>query len=102
MPYRDPDPSDPNVLVGVSLPGNEAATREMAYAFAEEFAALGFDEERVMDVFRRPHYAGAHRAFRLLGEEEIRRIVRDAQEVFGRWRVVVHDRPMEPVEKDDA
>ncbi len=93
MPYDDPDPSDPNVLVGVSLPGDEETTRDMAAAFAEEFALLGFDEERLMSLFRRPHYEGAHRAYLLLGEEEIRRIVVEATEVFGRFRVVVHDQP---------
>ena len=93
MPYHEPDPSDPNVLVGVSLPGDEETTREMAFAFAEEFALLGFDEERLLSVFRRPDYQGAYKAYLLLGEEEIRRIVSEAASVFGRFRVVVHDQP---------
>jgi hypothetical protein len=95
MPYHEPDPSDPNVLVGVSLPGDEETTREMAAAFAEEFALLGFDEERLMSLFRRPHYEGPHRAYVLLGEEEIRKMVVDAVRFFGRFRVVVQDRPEE-------
>ena len=92
MPYDDPDPTDPNVLVGVSLPGGEEATREMAYAFAEEFAALGFDEDRLKSLFRRPHYAGAHRAYQLLGEEEIERIIRESLAVWGNYRVTVRDK----------
>ena len=86
MPYHEPDPDDPNVLVGVSLPGDEETTRSMAEAFAEEFALLGFDEERLMSLFRRPQYEGAHRAYRLLGEKEIRRIVLEATKFFGRFR----------------
>src|SRR3972149_3727884 len=93
MPYHEPDPSDPNVLVGVSLPGDEETTREMAYAFAEEFALLGFDEERLLDVFRTPDYQGAPKAYVLLGEEEIARIVSEAVGVFGSFRVVIHDQP---------
>jgi hypothetical protein len=93
MPYHEPDPTDPNVLVGVSLPGDEETTREMAYAFAEEFASMGFGEESLLDVFRRAEYEGAHRAYRLLGETEIRRIVSEALSVFGRFRVVVRDQP---------
>jgi len=93
VPYHEPDPSDPNVLVGVSLPGDEETTREMAFAFAEEFALLGFDEERLLNVFRTPDYQGAYRAYLLLGEDEIRRIVLEATKVFGRFRVVVHDQP---------
>ena len=92
MPYDDPDPADPNVLVGVSLPGDEEATREMAYAFAEEFAALGFEGERLMNLFRRPHYAGPHRAYQLLGETEIARIIRESFAVWGNYRVSVRDK----------
>ncbi|MFQ5790640.1 MAG: hypothetical protein ACE5JI_09220 [Acidobacteriota bacterium] len=93
MPYGDPDPSDPNVLMGVSVPADEESTREMAIAFAEEFAALGFDEERLMNLFRRKHYAGAHRAYRMLGEAEIRIIIRESLAVWGNYRVVVQDAP---------
>jgi hypothetical protein len=95
MPYHEPDPSDPNVLVGVSLPGDEETTREMAIAFAEEFAFLGFDPKRLLNVFRTPDYEAAHRAYLLLGEEEILRIIGEATNFFGRFRVVVHDRPEE-------
>jgi hypothetical protein len=93
MPYQEADPGDPNVLIGVSLPGDEETTREMAYAFAEEFAALGFDEERLMELFETAAYQGAHKAFVLLGEKEIRRIVSEAVGFFGRFRVVIHDQP---------
>jgi hypothetical protein len=31
MPYKDPDPTDPNMLIGVMLPADAEATREMAY-----------------------------------------------------------------------
>ncbi len=93
MPYDDPGPDDPNLLVGVILPAGEDSVSEMAYAFAEEFAALGFDEERLMTLFRRPFYAGAHRAFEALGEGRIREIVTECVEVWGRFRVVVRDAP---------
>ena len=92
MPYRDPDPSDPNMLVGVSLPPNRESTREMAWVFAEEFVQLGFNEDRLLTLFRRPFYAGAHQAYRLLGEPEIRSIVREALEFWGRRRIVVKDK----------
>jgi len=91
MPYDDPDPSDPNVLVGVALPANRGSIEEMARAFAEEFAALGFEEERIVNIFRRPFYAGAHQAFRVLGEAEVRKLVRESVQVWGRFRVRVRD-----------
>ncbi len=89
MPYDEPHPEDPHELVGMAVPGGRESMREMAYTFAEEFAALGFGEERLLELFRRPFYAGAHRAYRALGEPEIRRIVREGLEVWGRVRVVV-------------
>ena len=94
MPYEDPDPQDPNVLVGVSVPatGDVAhSMREMAYAFAEEFASLGYDEHRLLSLFRRPFYAGAHKAFQVLGEAEISKIVRESLSAWGGYRIVVRD-----------
>ena len=83
MPYGDPDPTDPHVLVGVVLPADTAAVRDMAWVFAEEFARLGFDARRMLRVFKSPFYAGAHQALRLLGEPEIRAIVEECVAVFG-------------------
>ena len=94
MPYNDPDPQDPNVLVGVSVPATgdvEHTMREMAYAFAEEFAALGYGEPQLVSLFRRPFYAGAHRAFQVLGEVEISKIIRESLGAWGGYRVVVRD-----------
>ena len=83
MPYGDPDPTDPGVLVGVALPAELEATRDMAWVFAEEFARMGFDASRILGLFRSPFYAGAHRALRLLGETEVTAIVRECVGVFG-------------------
>jgi hypothetical protein len=91
MPYNDPDPDDPHVLVGVELAADRESIREMAYAFAEEFATLGFDEARLLALFRSPFYAGAHRALRILGEEEILGIVRESTQIWGRFRVSIRD-----------
>ena len=83
MPYADPDPTDPTVLVGVELPGDAAATRDMAWVFAEEFARMGFDASRIAEFFRSPFYAGAHHALRVLGDTEISAIIAECVGVFG-------------------
>lgn len=82
---------DPLELVGVSLPGDSDSVREMAYTFAEEFAAMGFGEERLRKLFRTPRYAGAHRAWQVLGDEEVCRIVAESVAVYGGVRFVVRD-----------
>ncbi len=91
MPYGDPEPDDPQVLVGVSLPGDEKTTLEMAEAFADEFAQLGSSAEEILDMFQAPFYAGAHQAYTVLGELTIRRLIHESVEVWGRFRRVVRD-----------
>jgi len=91
MPYNDPDPTDPTMLVGVEIPADEKSDIDMAYAFAEEFARLGYSAERLMALFLNPHYAGAHRALRILGKEKTAGIIEEAVAVWGGFNVVFRD-----------
>ena len=84
MPYDDPDPTDPTMLVGVVLPSGAEAMRDIAYVFAEEFARMGFDGPGVLRLFQDPFYAGAHQAYRALGPEALEEIVRECVGVWGR------------------
>jgi hypothetical protein len=93
MPYDDPDPTDPQMLVGVALPSDDAATRDMAYVLAEEFARMGFDTQGLLSLFRDPFYAGAHGVYRTLGEESIRTIVEECVTVWGRTVGKIQDAP---------
>jgi hypothetical protein len=95
MPYDDPEPGDPQELVGVELPGDETVTRAMAAAFADEFAQLGFNRTQILALFRTTFYAGAYQAWRLLGEEAIAGIVDESVSVWSRVRCVVIDLPEE-------
>jgi hypothetical protein len=88
MPYDEADATDPLELVAVTLPADADAQREMAYVFAEEFARLGHDGPRILSLFRNPFYAGAHGAYRLLGDEATRAIIDDCLTVWGRVRLV--------------
>jgi hypothetical protein len=86
MPYDHADPGDPAMLVGVGLPAGPETMTEMAYVFAEEFARMGFGRERILRLFASPFYAGAHRAYRSLGEQAVREIVNECVGVWGRAR----------------
>ncbi|MBM3279568.1 MAG: hypothetical protein FJY95_16035 [Candidatus Handelsmanbacteria bacterium] len=101
MPLHEPDATDPMVFVGVTLPGDLEATREMAYVFAEEFARLGHPAARIMDLFRKPFYQGAHQAFLALEEEEIGRIVAECVGLWGRFAWVDQDQGVDPDEEQD-
>jgi hypothetical protein len=75
---------DPMELVGVELPAGEEAMREMAYVLGEEFARLGFDEKRLLRLFKNPFYAGPHRALRVLGERAVEEIMAECVGIWGR------------------
>ena len=91
MPFKDPDPTDPNMLVGVMLPADAEATRDMAYVFAEEFARLGYTREQLLWLFKNPYYGGAHGAYRMLGENETLAIIDECLNVWGSIRIRVQD-----------
>ncbi len=91
MPYGEPDPGDPNVLVGVGVPAEAETVREMAYVFAEEFARLGFNEARLLRLFRSPFYAGLHHAYRVLGEAAVSEIISECVRVWGPRRLTNPD-----------
>jgi hypothetical protein len=91
MPFKDPDPTDPNMLVGVLLAADADATRDMAYVFAEEFARLGYSREQLLWLFKNPFYGGAHGAYRSLGENEIISIIDECLNVWGTIRITVQD-----------
>jgi hypothetical protein len=100
MPRDHPEPDDPHLLVGVGLPGDEATTREMAAAFADEFAQMGFDRDRLLRLFANPFYAGAHAARALLGEGEITRIVEESLRAYGSRVYTVRDAATDDGEAD--
>ncbi len=83
------------MLIGVEAPGDENSETEMAYVFAEEFARMGFSEQRLLALFHHPFYAGPHRALRLLGEERIQSIIRETLALWGKFPVVIEDAPEE-------
>lgn len=91
MPYDKPDGTDPMMFTGVVLPGNPEVTQDMAYTFAEEFARLGYSEEKILHLFQTPFYRGAHGAYQALGETAIRKIVRECIGIWGRMRFADRD-----------
>ena len=91
MPLKDPDPTDPNMLVGVVLPADAEATRDMAYVFAEEFARLGYTRDQLLWLFKNPFYGGAHGAYRALGENETLAIIDECLNAWGQARFSILD-----------
>lgn len=78
-PLRDPDAEDPLEIVGVVLdrPIDTEALEAMARTFVEEYALMGWPPKRILGMFRRPFYAGAHDAYEQLGEEHIKALIEE-------------------------
>ncbi len=91
MPFKDPDPTDPNMLVGVLLPADAEATRDMAYVFAEEFARLGYTREQLLWLFKNPFYGGAHGAYQALGESATLSIIDECLNAWGQVKFSILD-----------
>jgi hypothetical protein len=60
-------------IVGVVLdrPMDLQGLDDMARTFVEEYTLMGWQPSRIMAMFRRPFYAGAHDAYEALGEDRI-------------------------------
>ncbi len=78
MPYDDPDATDPMTLHGVVIETeSDAAMRDMAECFVEEYIRSGFDEDRILKMFQTQGYAGPFLAYQTLGEDAIQRIIEE-------------------------
>ncbi len=76
MPYDDPDATDPMTLHGVAVETeSDAAMRDMAECFVEEYVRSGFEADRILRMFKTRGYAGPFLAWQTLGEEIIRSII---------------------------
>jgi len=91
VPYKETEADDPMELVGVVLPAEADAVRDMAYAFAEEFARMGYERAHLLSLFQNPFYAGAHGAYRALGDTEILTIIDECLNVWGRSKITVQE-----------
>ena len=91
MPFKDPDPTDPNMLVGVMLAADADAMRDLAYVFAEEFARLGYTRGQLLWLFKNPFYGGAYGAYQTLGESETLSIIDECLNIWGNIQIRVQD-----------
>ena len=62
---------------------SDAAMRDMAECFAEEYIRSGFDADRVLEMFQTQGYAGAFLAYQTLGEEAIRGLIAEFMQLRG-------------------
>ena len=77
--------TDPLDLVGTVVPGGDIEF--LARCFVEEFAAMGYDGEQILELFRQPQYVAVHPVYRAKGEEGVRRLIEEVLAECGVFRV---------------
>lgn len=83
MANKEYESDDPMEMVGYEIPGqSEAALRDMALCFAEEFVRDGLDEGKIMSLFRNPYYKGPYLAWQQKGDEFVKSVIRDAMRMW--------------------
>lgn len=83
MPKDEFSEQDPMELIGMVLPGEVGTLEEMAKCLIEEYVRLGWDEARLMTLFRSPMFLATHRIYRLKGEAYVRTLIHTTQQ---RWQ----------------
>ena len=84
MPDDDPEAADPMTLHGVvGDTESDAAMRDMAECFVEEYIRSGFDEDRILKMFQTRRYAGPFLAYQTLGEDVIRQMISELIPLWG-------------------
>ena len=82
MPKDEFDFEDPLELNGMALVTEVDTTDAMCDCFVEEFLRMGFSAQRILGLFKDPHYTGMNMALQNRGEPFIRDVI---SEVFARW-----------------
>ncbi len=82
---KQAEPTDPMDLVGTMVPGGDVEF--LARCFVEEYAAMGYDGEQILELFRQPQYAGVHPVYRAKGERAVRTLIEEVLAECGVFRV---------------
>jgi len=84
MTEKKAEQDDPLEIIGVELPNQtEDQLRDMALCMAEEFAREGWDEEKLLAMFKNPFYQGPYLAWKQKGDEFVKSVIKDA---LAMWR----------------
>lgn len=82
MVNKDFESEDPMQLVGMVLPGEAGQLEAMAECIVEEYVRMGWDERRLMTIFRSAMFLATHRIYQIKGEMWVRQLIR---RVCARW-----------------
>jgi len=87
MTYEDSECTGRTAIVGTRASSYAASCEQSCRIFAGEFARLGLDAEKVVQLFRSPFYVAPYRTYQILGEEKVSKIVRASVDLWGKIQV---------------
>lgn len=87
MPIKTVETDDPLELVGMVLPGEAGQLEAMAECIVEEYVRMGWDEPRLMTIFRSPMFLATHRIYQIKGQEYVRALIRRVGAQWGAFSV---------------
>ncbi len=83
MPYQEPDATDPMEMVAHSCPAEPGDVERMAELIVDEYVRFGFDQEKLLKMFREPFFAMTHNVWREKGDDWCVALV---ERVCSEWR----------------
>ena len=90
MTRKESEADDPIEMIGIQLSNQtEEQLRDMALCFAEEFVREGWDEEKLMKMFKSPFYQGPYMVWKQKGDEYVKSVIDDAVNM---WRPKISKR----------
>ena len=96
MPHDVYGEEDPLELTGTVLPGEPGQLEAMAECFVEEYVRMGWDEQRLLTLFRNPMFLATHRIYQQKGEGYVRDLIRATSAKWGGSQIQFHAPKFEP------
>lgn len=79
MAQKEFEEDDPMELAGMVVPldgeKGRQAEESMIGCFIEEYLMLGYDQEKIVELFRDPFYQATHAVYLTRGENHIRQMI---------------------------
>ena len=78
-PDRTFEDGDPLELVPVVLdtPADDDSCQRMAQTFVEEYMTLGFSDDQIAELFRKPFYRATHNILTIKGEAYVMELIKE-------------------------
>ncbi len=77
MPTKNFDPHDPFDIVVTRMPLEKGRDGfdEMARTFIQEYLTIGWDDQKIFKMFKKPSYVGPYSIYHQRGEKYVQKLI---------------------------